>query len=126
MMVSSCNESLPLKIKKPLWVASLNIALALTVGSTQAFATGLIEITDKAGLLAIGRLEGSPTSGDYVVMDNFIVDAAIDNTYVTGTFTGTFDGGGYTIGFLGPRITPPAHPLSVTLELGEAFVVTNV
>ena len=81
------------KIKRPLWVAGLNIALALTVGSTQAFAD--TPITNQTQLEAIG----TDLAGSYVVTGSFGVVAPVsgDSTYVTGTFTGTFDGGGFTI-----------------------------
>ena len=84
----------PAKIKRPLWVVGLNIALALTVGTTQAFAD--TPITNQTQLEAIGTV----LAGNYVVTQSFSVIAPIAgdrNSYVNGTFTGTFDGGGYTI-----------------------------
>jgi hypothetical protein len=98
-------EKLSTKVKRPLWVASLNIALVLTVGSTQAFANGSYSITSQNDLETIGvvvDVEGVPTTprpldGDYVVTENFVVDPIGGDTYVTGTFTGTFNGNGKTI-----------------------------
>jgi len=91
-------KKLSAKVKRPFWVAGLNIALALTVGSTQAFANGgNYNIADKEDLVAIGELEGTPLSANYVLTKSFSVDAAIGSTYVAGTFTGTFDGGGFII-----------------------------
>jgi hypothetical protein len=98
-------EKLSTKVKRPLWVASLNIALVLTVGSTQAFANGSYSITSQNDLETIGvvvDVEGVPTTprpldGDYVVTENFEVDPIGGDTYVTGTFTGTFNGNGKTI-----------------------------
>ena len=54
-------------------------------------------ITNKTELAAIGGEDGTPLSGEYVVTKSFGVDVATGSTYVTGTFTGTFDGGGFTI-----------------------------
>ena len=86
-------KKLSAKVKRPLWVAGLNIALALTVGSTQAFAD--TPIINQTQLEAIG----TDLAGSYVVTSSFEVVGPISegNTYVTGTFTGTFDGGEFTI-----------------------------
>ena len=115
-------EKTPTKIKRPLWVASLNIALVLTVGSTQAFASGPIEITDQVDLLAIGMNDSSPLSGDYVVTESFVVEAAIGSTYVAGTFTGTFDGGGFTISGL----TKPLFGVIAGDEYSPAATISNL
>jgi hypothetical protein len=79
------------KIKRPLWVAGLNIALALTVGSTQAFAgnistvAGLLEVTGESNYLLTRNLDlANVTPSDSAA-------------YITSTFTGTFDGGGFII-----------------------------
>jgi len=99
-------KKLSAKVKRPLWVAGLNIALALTVGSTQAFANGgTYYIADESDLAEIGVeviVDDVPTTprpldGDYVVTENFVVDPIGGDTYVTGTFTGTFNGNGKTI-----------------------------
>ena len=118
MMVSSCNESLPLKIKKPLWVASLNIALALTIGSTQAFA--YTPITNQTELKAIGANEGT-LGGNYVVTESFGVVAPVSggSTYVAGNFTGTFDGGGFIISGL-------TNPLFEVIDSGSNQSVTHI
>ena len=94
----------PAKIKRPLWVVGLNIALALTVGTTQAFAT---EINSVADLLAV--------SGDthYVLMVDLDLssddassaegeqladeETSDDPSYIPNGFTGTLDGGGFAI-----------------------------
>jgi hypothetical protein len=112
----------PAKIKRPVWVAGLNIALVLTVGSTQAFASGPIEITDQVDLLAIGMNDSSPLSGDYVVTESFVVEAAIGSTYVAGTFTGTFDGGGFTISGL----TKPLFGVIAGDESSPAATISNL
>ena len=86
----------PAKIKRPLWVVGLNLALALTVGSTKAFADTLI--TSQADLEAIGIDPEFPLGGEYFVTGSFAVgEPTFGNTYVVGTFTGTFDGNGKTI-----------------------------
>ena len=84
-------EKLSAKVKRPLWVAGLNIALALTVGSTQAFAgnistvAGLLEVTGESNYLLTRNLDlANVTPSDSAA-------------YITSTFTGTFDGGGFII-----------------------------
>jgi hypothetical protein len=60
---------------------------------------GTYIISNKTQLAAIGigGEVGTPLSGEYVVTQSFAVDAAAGNTYIAGTFTGTFDGGGNSI-----------------------------
>jgi hypothetical protein len=92
-------EKLSATVKRPLWVAGLNIALALTIGSSQAFANGgTYYIADQTDLAEIGS-DAAPLDGDYVVTTSFGVVAPVSggSTYVAGNFTGTFDGGGFTI-----------------------------
>ena len=95
----------PAKIKRPLWVVGLNIALALTVGSTQAFATG---ITSVAELLAVTgdfdyvltkSLDLSTEDADGLELDIQLADDVTvgSSSYIPNGFYGTFDGGGYTI-----------------------------
>jgi hypothetical protein len=97
-------KKLSTKVKRPLWVAGLNIALALTVGSTQAFANAINSVAD---LLAV--------SGDanYVLMVDLDLanddassaeskqladeETSGDPSYIPNGFTGTLDGGGKTI-----------------------------
>jgi hypothetical protein len=79
------------KIKRPLWVAGLNIALALTVGSTQAFA---VDISTVAGLLEVTGQTNYVLTRNLDLADVTPSDSA---AYITSTFTGTFDGGGNTI-----------------------------
>jgi hypothetical protein len=98
-------EKLSAKVKRPLWVAGLNIALALSVGSAQAFADDTYNIASQADLENIGVTVGDgiiprPLDGNYVVTRSFEVVGPVSegsSTYVTGTFTGTFDGGGFII-----------------------------
>jgi hypothetical protein len=98
-------KKLSAKVKRPLWVAGLNIALALTVGSTRAFASP--DINSVADLLAVSG------GANYVLRVNLDLandDASLaegeqradeetlnDPSYIDDGFTGTFDGGGFTI-----------------------------
>jgi hypothetical protein len=117
------------KIKRPLWVAGLNIALALTVGSTQAFANGSYSITSQNDLETIGvvvDVEGvestpRPLGGNYVVTESFGVVAPVSggSTYVAGNFTGTFDGGGFIISGL-------TKPLFEVIDSGLNPIVTHI
>jgi len=104
------------KIKRPLWVIGLNVALALTVGTSQAVADTPIE--NQTQLELIGS---SPESlgENYVVTKSFIVGDATGSTYVTGTFTGTFDGGGFTISGL-------TKPLFDTIDGSESGPDTTI
>jgi hypothetical protein len=124
-------EKLSAKVKRPLWVAGLNIALALTVGSTQAFADTHTPITNQTELEEIGASVDT-LAGSYVVTASFEVDPTDGDTYVSGTFTGTFDGGGFTISGLtkplfevidgddsGPVVK---HISDLTLEAAESGV----
>jgi hypothetical protein len=83
-------KKLSTKVKRPLWVAGLNIALALTVGTTQAFANAINSVAD---LLAV--------SGDanYVLMVDLDLseETSGDPSYIPNGFTGILDGGGKTI-----------------------------
>jgi hypothetical protein len=93
------------RVKRPFWVAGLNIALALTIGSSQAFAGN---ITTVAGLLAVTGIEDyvltrsldlSTEDADESVLDTQSADVvtAGSSSYIPNGFTGTFDGGGFTI-----------------------------
>ena len=84
-------KKLSAKVKRPLWVAGLNIALALTVGSTQAFAGN---ITSVAELLAVSGETSYVLTRNLDLADVTPSDSA---AYITSTFTGTFDGGGLII-----------------------------
>ena len=95
----------PAKIKRPLWVVGLNIALALTVGSTQAFADGAIEL-DQANFYSTITTDTSGVDnsigGSYVLIESINIATADDGgppsgSTVFGTFTGTLDGGGFAI-----------------------------
>ena len=114
-------EKASAKIKRPLWVVGLNLALALTVGSTQAFAGN---ITSVAELLAVTggsdyvltksldlSTAGATSNAEAIqlagVGDNVNFDgvpvledgiqAVGSTTYISEAFTGTLDGGGFTI-----------------------------
>ena len=120
------------KIKRPLWVASLNIVLALTVGTTQAFAT---EINSVADLLAV--------SGDanYVLMVD--LDLSSDDassaegeqladeetsgnpSYIPNGFTGTLDGGGKTISGLTKPLFDEIGGDGVSSEISNLTLIAN-
>jgi len=106
------------KIKRPLWVASLNIALAITVGSSQAFAGNitsveeLLRVTGDANYVLTVNLDlanddASSTEGE----QRADVETSGNPSYIGIGFTGTFDGDGKTISGL-------TKPLFNTL-LGE-------
>jgi hypothetical protein len=78
------------KIRRPLWVAGLNIALALTVGSTQSFAADINSVAD---LLAVSD------DVNYVLMVDLDLseETSGDPSYIPNGFTGILDGGGKTI-----------------------------
>ena len=122
----------PVKIKRPLWVASLNIGLALTVGTTQAFAT---EINSVADLLAV--------SGDanYVLMVNLDLssddassaageqladeETSGDPSYIHNGFTGTLDGGGKTISGLTKPLFDEIGGDGVSSEISNLTLIAN-
>jgi hypothetical protein len=84
-------KKLSAKVKRPLWVAGLNISLVIAIGTSQAFAATPIE--NQTDLVAIG----DSLDGDYVLTKSFDVTDAGGTAYVVGNFTGTFDGGGNII-----------------------------
>jgi len=98
-------EKLSPSVKRPLWVAGLNIALALTIGSTRAFAS--TDINSVADLLAVSgetnyvlrvsldlaNDDASSAEGE----QRADVETLGDPSYIGNGFTGTFDGGGFTI-----------------------------
>ena len=107
------------RVKRPFWVAGLNIALALTIGSSQAFANGgTYYIADKTDLAEIGS-DAAALDGDYVVTASFKVDPADGDTYVTGIFTGTFNGNGKTISGL-------TKPLFSVIDSGLNYSETHI
>ena len=93
------------KIKRPLWVAGLNIALALTVGSTQAFAGNittvaeLLAVTGDLGYILTKSLDLSTEDVDGSELGTQLADDVTEgnSSYIPNGFTGTFDGGGFTI-----------------------------
>ena len=86
-------------MKNPSYLSNLFkgsvLSLILLVFLQASSASASIPIGDQTQLEAIGENLG----GDYVVVNSFEVVVPSDggSTYVTGTFTGTFDGGGYLI-----------------------------
>ena len=120
------------KIKRPLWVAGLNIALALTVGTTQAFAT---EINSVADLLAV--------SGDanYVLMVDLDLssddassaegeqladeETSGDPSYIPNGFMGTLDGGGKTISGLTKPLFDEIGGDGVSSEISNLTLIAN-
>lgn len=125
-------EKTPVKIKRPLWVASLNIALALTVGTTQAFAT---EINSVADLLAVSG------DADYVLMVD--LDLSSDDassaegkqladeetlgnpSYIPNGFTGTLDGGGKTISGLTKPLFDEIGVDGFSSEISNLTLIAN-
>jgi hypothetical protein len=90
------------KRKRPLRSALFIGVLAGSVFSASgAFADVTYNITSQADLEAIGKTVGGsiprPVDGNYVVTESFGVGTPSDDTYVTETFNGTFNGGGFTI-----------------------------
>ena len=97
-------EKASAKIKRPLWVVGLNIALALTVGSTQAFATDINSVEDLLTVsgnanyvlkvdLDLSIDDASSAEGEQLAD----VETSGDPSYISNGFTGTLDGGGRTI-----------------------------
>jgi len=112
-------EKLSAKVKRPLWVAGLNIALALTVGSTQAFAGN---ITSVAELLAVTG------ETNYVLTRNLDladVTPSDSEAYITSTFTGTFDGGGNTISGLTKPLFDEIGGDGVSSEISNLTLIAD-
>ena len=140
----------PVKIKRPLWVAGLNIALALTVGATEAFAGNitsvaeLLAVTGDSAYVLTKSLDlstaGATSDAEAIqlagVGDNVVnfdgapvledgIQAVGSTTYISGAFTGTLDGGGFTISGLtkplfevidGDESSPDTTISNLTLE----------
>jgi hypothetical protein len=98
-------KKLSAKVKRPLWVAGLNIALALTVGSTQAFAGNittvaeLLAVTGDLDYILTKSLDLSTEDVDGSEPGTQLADDVTEgnSSYIPNGFTGTFDGGGFTI-----------------------------
>jgi hypothetical protein len=97
-------KKLSTKVKRPLWVAGLNIALALTVGSTQAFANAINSVADLLAVsgdanyvlmvdLDLANDDASSAEGKQLADE----ETSGDPSYIPNGFTGTLDGGGKTI-----------------------------
>ena len=83
-------DSVSKRIARSLWGAGLNAFLVIAIGSSQAFAA--TPIANQSDLVAIGGL-----GGDYVLTKSFSLTPASNDTYISGEFTGTIDGDGFTI-----------------------------
>jgi hypothetical protein len=92
------------KIKRPLWVAGLNIVLALTVGSTQSFAADINSVADLLAVsgdanyvlkvdLDLSNDDASSAEGEQLADE----ETSGDPSYIPNGFTGILDGGGRTI-----------------------------
>jgi hypothetical protein len=97
-------EKTSAKIKRPLWVAGLNIALALTVGSTQSFAADINSVADLLAVsgdanyvlkvdLDLSNDDASSAEGEQLADE----ETSGDPSYIPNGFTGILDGGGRTI-----------------------------
>ena len=95
------------RIKRPFWVVGLNVALVLTIGTTQAFAdpipiSTVAELLDVSGdfdYILTGNLDLSTGDADDSTPEIESADlVTIDSpTGYINAFAGTFDGGNYTI-----------------------------
>lgn len=70
--------------------------LLLFIAPANAFAD-VISIADKTNFMKIGSPDGYSLSADFELTASFDLDPAIDDTYIAGTFSGTFDGNGHTV-----------------------------
>jgi len=122
------------KRKRPLRSALFIGVLAGSVFSgSGAFADVTYNITSQADLEAIGKTVGGsiprPVDGNYVVTESFGVGAPIDDTYVTETFNGIFNGGGFTIsGLTKPLFNAfdtAARIFNLKLDTAEGGVTGN-
>ena len=95
------------RIKRPLWVVGLNIALVLTIGSTQAFAdpipvstvAELLEVSDNYNYILTGNLDLSTGDADDSTPEIESADLVTigSPTGYIDAFAGTFNGGNFTI-----------------------------
>ena len=143
-------EKASAKIKRPLWVAGLNIALALTVGTTQAFAGN---ITSVAELLAVTggsdyvltksldlSTAGATSNAEAIqlagVGDNVYFDevpvvledgiqAVGSTTYISEAFTGKLDGGGFTISGLTKPLFDEIGGDGVSSEISNLTLIAD-
>ena len=86
---------------------------------------GFIEIGDEESLADIGRIEEYPLNGKYILTGNIILS---DDWTPAGSapmpFTGTLDGGGYTIG--GLLIDEPDGPAGLFACIGSGAKIKNL
>jgi len=126
-------KELSAKVKRPLWVAGLNIALALTVGSTQAFAGN---ITTVAELLAVRgdldyvltkSLDLSTEDANGSELGTQLADdvTAGSSSYIPNGFTGTFDGGGFTISGLTKPLFDEIGGDGVSSEISNLTLIAD-
>jgi hypothetical protein len=112
------------KVKRPLWVAGLNVVLALTVGSAQAFAdptpvssvAELLGVTGENNYVLTRNLdllsEDANTSVDEIQLADEVT--AGNSSYIPYGFAGTFNGGNFTISGLTKPLFYIIGDLSVT------------
>ena len=84
------------KLRRAFWVAGFNISFVFMFGTSQAFASTTISIANEAQLVSIGTSSDS-LGGVYVLTESFSVTPTSNDTYISGEFTGTIDGDGFTI-----------------------------
>jgi M26 IgA1-specific Metallo-endopeptidase N-terminal region/The GLUG motif len=84
------------KLRRAFWVTGFNISFVFMFGTSQAFASTTIPIANEAQLVSIGTPSG-PLDGVYVLTESFSVTPTSNDTYISGEFTGTIDGDGFTI-----------------------------
>ena len=84
------------KLRRSFWVAGFNISFVFMFGTSQAFASATISIANEAQLVSIGTSLDS-LAGVYVLTESFSVTPTSNDTYISGEFTGTIDGDGFTI-----------------------------
>ena len=122
----------PAKIKRPLWVASLNIALALTVGTTQAFATAINSVADLLAVsgdanyvlmvdLDLSSDDASSAEGEQLADE----ETSGNPSYIPNGFTGTLDGGGKTISGLTKPLFDEIGGDGVSSEISNLTLIAN-
>jgi hypothetical protein len=127
------------KVKRPLWVAGLNVVLALTIGSAQAFAdptpvssvAELLGVTGENNYVLTRNLDLLSEDADALVDERQLADEVTfgDPSYISSGFAGTFNGGNFTISgltkplfdIIGDLVTPgiaEISNLSLTAKTG--------
>jgi hypothetical protein len=83
------------KMTRSFLVVGFNVLLVFAVGTSQAFGSTTISIANQTQLVSIGT--SLPLNGVYVLAESFSVTPTSNDTYISGEFTGTIDGDGFTI-----------------------------